>query len=136
MFGANESGTRVLLPWADVRKFLDRIVPTTVIAGSEVRYPSIDAGVDSRRIVESLAKPASTRTSPAETGTDRNQSVKSSVDRSRGLTSSLSLILKRSLGYSGSRIEEPGDVSAEFSPVLIADKAAGACASIGLKSVD
>ncbi len=54
------------------------------------------------RIVESLAKPASTLIAFASIGSVDNQSVKIPVDKSFGLMSSLIRILKRSLGYSES----------------------------------
>jgi hypothetical protein len=52
--------------------------------------------------VESLAKAASTLTRLDDMGTSLSQSVKSSVDSSLGLISSLILILNNSLGYSPS----------------------------------
>jgi hypothetical protein len=77
-------------------------VPSNKIAGSVARYASSAAGTDTSVIVELLAKPASTVTNLAETGTDLNQSAKSSEERSQGLTSSLRRMLKSSLGYSDS----------------------------------
>jgi hypothetical protein len=78
------------------------MVPSNKIAGSGAKYASNAAGTDTNVIVELLANPASTVTNLAETGTDLNQSAKSSEERSQGLTSSLRLMLKSSLGYSDS----------------------------------
>lgn len=98
-----------------VNKFLDRIVPRSVIAGLADRYASIVAGMDTIKRVESLANPASTLTRLATTGISLSQSVNNSAESSPGFTSSSMRILKSSLGYSGSCdmdfIEDGGDVS-------------------------
>jgi hypothetical protein len=67
------------------------------------------------RIVESLAKLASTLTDFASIGSVNNQSVKIPVGKSLGLISSLIRILKISLGYSGSDDTEVA-VAVEPSP--------------------
>lgn len=76
--------------------------PSSKIAGSGARYANSAAGTDTSVIVDPLANPASTVTNLAETGIHRNQSAKSSEEKSHGLTSSLRRMLKSSLGYSAS----------------------------------
>jgi hypothetical protein len=81
-----------------------------MIAGSEGRYAIIAAGIDTIKMVELLANPASTLTKLEETGTSLSQSVNISIERSVGLTSSWIRILKSSLGYSGSSRGLVGEV--------------------------
>jgi hypothetical protein len=65
------------------------------------KYASIVAGMETSKRVESLANAASTVTRLVDTGTSLSQSVKSSVDSSLGLISSLILMPNKSFGYSG-----------------------------------
>jgi hypothetical protein len=92
-----------------VKRFLERTTPSMMIAGSEGRYATIAAGIDTIKMVESLANPASTLTKQEETGTSLSQSVNISIEKSLDLTSSWIRILKNNLGYSGSSRELVGD---------------------------
>jgi len=92
-----------------VRRFLERITPSMMIAGSEGTYAIIAAGIDTIKRVESLANPASTLTKLEETGTSLSQSVNISIERLPNLMSSLIRMVNSSLGYSGSSIELVGE---------------------------
>jgi hypothetical protein len=82
-------------------KFLDLVVPRSVIASLRGRYPMKAIGMETINNVESLANPASTRTDLASIGRADSQSAKISGERLRGLMFSLIRMLNRSLGYSG-----------------------------------
>jgi len=87
-------------------RFLDLIVPRSVIAGRSGRYARIAGHIENITRVESLAKPASTLTRLAGMGTVLSQSTKRSTEKSLGLTSSETRMLKNSLGYSGRSASE------------------------------
>jgi hypothetical protein len=100
-------------------RFRDLVVPSMMMAGSLGRYPNIAIGIDTIKIVESLANPASILTYFVSIGSVASQSANNSVQSCFGFMSSLMRTLNRSLGYSGSRDIEVEDDAASLLKGLI-----------------
>jgi hypothetical protein len=79
---------------------VDLTAPRNMIAKSRGMYEVIERGNVMKTRVEKLLYAASTTTSSAAAGIDRNHSLNNLTDRSFAVTSSLNRIIKRALGAS------------------------------------